>query len=277
MDEKAPKLLDLTRTLLDLSSDIFKASLAPHKSLELKEAPYSIFLRVEMQEALRFGYGAYYSCYHGWAHGGIGAARSIYEIFLDIKYINKDGTRKDKRFERFIDHLAETRYHQMERVLQIGKNVPQERQRWIKNEYKQLKKKYKDKRDQDLKSGVAKADATPHYRPYNWAGIDLSEKVKKVNLEQFHQLYRNLSDLSHVSMRPMLEAATERAENQIDVRLNLHPSSIHCFSVLNVVFPCIYGILEEYMEYFRIDRSCYPTLEKTLGDRGRLENKKHNG
>lgn len=271
MDAKVPELLDLTKKLLDLARDILKASLVPHESLELKEVQYSIFLRVEMQEALRFGYGPYYSCYHGWAHGGIGAARSIYEIFLDIKYINQDEARKDERFERFMDHEAEARYHQMERNLGIGKNVPQESQFWIKNEYEQLKKKYKDKRDQDLKSGIAKADATPRYRPYNWAGIDTGKKVKDVNLEQFHQLYKDLSDLSHVSMRSVLEATTMSTRNSVDVRLNFHPSNIHCSRILTVVFSCILGILGEYMKYFRIEHSCYLTLEKILEERTELE------
>ena len=56
-----------------------------------------------MSEALKFGYGAYYSCEHGWGHGGIGAARSIYEILLDIKYINQDEIHKDERFMRFLE------------------------------------------------------------------------------------------------------------------------------------------------------------------------------
>ncbi|MDE0637272.1 MAG: DUF5677 domain-containing protein [Candidatus Poribacteria bacterium] len=273
MDEKVSELLDLTKKLLDLSKDIFGESLTPHESLERMNALYSVFLRVQMQEALRFGYGAYYSCYHGWGHGGIGAARSIYEILLDIKYINHDQACKDERFERFMDHRAEVRYRVMERALQIGRNVPQEKQRRIKNDYDLLKKKYKDKHDQDLKSGLAKADATPRYRSNNWAGIDTGEKVKEVNLEQFHQLYKNLSDLSHVSMRAVLEATRKDSENQIGASFNFHPNEKHCFSVLNVVFPCIYGILGEYMTYFGIKSSCYPTLEKILEDRGSLKNK----
>lgn len=271
MNEKVPELLDLTKKLLDLARDIFKASLVPHESLERKEVQYSIFLRVEMQETLRFGYGAYYSCYHGWAHGGVGAARSIYEIFLDLKYINQDAARKDERFERFMDHLAENRYRQMERNLKIGKNISQEKQCWIKNEYAQLKKKYNNKHKQDINSGGAQTNLTLKYRPYNWAGINLYEKVKEINLEQFHQLYRNLSDLSHISMRSVLEATKSNTEDQIDVHLNFNPSPIHCSSVLNVVFPCILGILGEYMEYFGIESSYYPTLQKIIEDRANLE------
>ena len=275
MDEKVPELLDLTKKLLDLARDIFKASLVPHESLERKEVQYSIFLRVEMQEALRFGYGAYYSCHHGWGHGGIGAARSIYEIFLDIKYINDDKARRNERFERFMDHLAEDRYHQMERNLKIGKNISPEKQCWIKNEYEQLKKKYNNKHKQDMNSGVAKTNPTPKYRRYNWAGLDLKEKtdaVNLVNLEKFHQLYKNLSDLSHISMRPVLETTKSNIEDQIDVHLNFNPSLIHCSSVLNVVFPCILGILGEYMEYFGIESSYYPTLQKIIEDRAGFEN-----
>ena len=247
MNAKVPELLDLTKKLLDQSVEIVDDSVPSSESVPAEEVRYSIFLRVQMSEALKFGYGAYHSCNCGWGHGAIGAARSIYEIFLDIKYINNDETLKDERFERFMDHLAETRYQQMKRVLQIGKNIQQEKQLRIKNEYEQLKKKYRDKHEQDVKSGMAKADATPKYRSYNWAGIDQNKKVKEVNLEQFHQLYRDLSDLSHVSMRAVHEARTYWID------LNFHPSYVHCSSVLNVVFPCILGILGEYMKYFKID------------------------
>ncbi len=125
MDAKVPELLDLTRKLLDQAADIFHDSL-PSISVPVKEGLYSIFLCVQMSEALKFGYGAYHSCNQGWGHGGIGAARSIYEIFLDIKYINNDEVRKDERFERFVDHLAEARYDQMKRNLGIGKDIPKE-------------------------------------------------------------------------------------------------------------------------------------------------------
>ena len=259
MDAKVPELLDLTRKLLDQAADIFHDSL-PSISVPVKEGLYSIFLRVQMSEALKFGYGAYHSCNQGWGHGGIGAARSIYEIFLDIKYINNDEVRKDERFERFVDHLAEARYDQMKRNLGIGKDIPKETRHRIKHDYEQLKKKYKDKHEQDLKSGKSKVDATPKYNRHNWAGINLSEKVKEVNLEQFHQLYRELSDLSHISMRAVHEARTYRID------LNVQLSYVHCSSVLNVIFPCILGILGEYMKYFGIEFSCYPILEKILSN-----------
>ena len=268
MDAKVPELLDLTKKLLDQSVEIVNDSVPSIESVPAEKVRYSIFLRVQMSEALKFGYGSYHSCYQGWGHGGIGAARSIYEIFLDIKYINDDEARKDERFERFVDHLAEARYDQMKRNLGIGKEIPEETQHRIKHEYERLKKKYRDKHEQDLKQGIAKADATPKHRPYNWAGLDLNEKVKKVkevNLEQFHQLYRELSDLSHVSMRAVHEARTYWID------LNFHPSYVHCSSVLNVVFPCILGMLGEYMKYFRVECSCYPTLEKILKDRDELE------
>ena len=276
MNEKAPELLDLTKKLLDQSVEIVNDSLPSVESVPMKEVLYSNFLRAQISEALKFGYGAYHSCDQGWGHGGIGAARSIYEIFLDIKYINDDEARKDERFERFVDHLAQARYDQMKRNLGIGKEIPEETQHRIKHDYEQLKKKYKDKHEQDLKHGIAKEDATPKHRPYNWAGLALNEKVKKVkevNLEQFHQLYKNLSDLSHVSMRSVHEATIKPSSNWIDMHLNFQPSYVHCSSVLNVVFPCILGILGEYMKYFRIEYSCYSTLEKILKDRDELENK----
>ena len=274
MDAKVPELLDLTKKLLDQSVEIVNGSLPSVESAPMEEVLYSNFLHAQISEALKFGYGAYHSCNQGWGHGGIGAARSIYEIFLDIKYINDDEARKDERFERFVDHLAEARYHQMERNLGIGKEIPKETRHRIKHDYKQLKDRYKNMNEQDRNLGIAEEDRIPRHRPNNWAGLDLKKKVKKVkevNLEQFHQLYKNLSDLSHVSMRSVHEATIKPSSNWIYMHLNFQPSYVHCSSVLNVVFPCILGILEEYMTYFRIEYSRYPILEKILKDRDELE------
>ncbi len=261
MDAKVPELLNLTRKLLNRSVKIVNDSLPLIESVEAKEVRYSIFLRVQMSEALKFGYGAYYSCYHGWGHGGIGAARSIYEILLDMKYINHGEAHRDARFTRFLDHGAEWLYRDMERKRSLGGQVCQKEQNELTEAYNQLKKKYKDKHDQSLKSGVARADATPEYRRYNWAGLDLSEKVKEVNLEQFHQLYKELSALSHVSIYATLASITEYTESQIEVDLSLHSSCRYCYKVLDVTFTCLFGILEEYMKYFRICYSNYPDLE----------------
>lgn len=216
-----------------------------------------------MSVAIKFGYGAYYSCKQGWGHGGIGAARSIYEIFLDIKYINQEDSSKEERFTRFVDHGAEYLYHEMQIKQLLGQEVSQEYQDERTNAYEQLKKKYKDKHDQDVKAGIAKADTTPRYRPYNWAGIDLKQKIKVVNidnLEKYHQLYKILSNLSHVSIDKTLSAITGFTENKYVVNFNLQPSSDHSYDILKVVFPCIIGILEEFMEYFTIDYSQYPIL-----------------
>lgn len=265
MDEKILELLDLTRKLLDQSMRIFNDSLID-KSVPAEEVRYSIFLRAQMNEALKFCYGAYYSCYHGWAHGGIGAARSIYEIFLDIKYINQDEIRKEERFTRFLDHGHEYLYLKMKRELQMGATISQKKQTELKNAYDQVKKKYNDKHKQDIELDIPTAEATPRYRKYNWAGLDLSEKVKVVNLTQFHQLYKELAELSHVNMDATLDAITRFTKDQIEVDLSLHPGSVHCFGVLQVMFCCIFGILEEYMKYFRIQRSRYPNLEKLWAD-----------
>ncbi len=120
-----------------------------------------------MSEALKFGYGAYYSCNNGWGHGGIGVARSIYEILLDIKYINQDDSRKEERFTRYLDHGAEYLYRQMERIRESGQMVSQKEQDKYTYKYDKLKKKYKNKHEQDIKSGIVKKDATPKHRPYN--------------------------------------------------------------------------------------------------------------
>ena len=237
MDEKVSELLDLTRKLLDQAIDIVKTPLS-HTSTERKEILYQIFLQVQLSEALKFGYGAYYSCYHGWGRGGIGAARSIYEILLDIKYINQDNSRKEERFTRFAEHGAEHFYREMQIMFLLEEKVSQEDQEERTNKYEWLKKKYKDKHDQDIKSGVPKADVTPRYRPYNWAGIDLSEKVKAIkmdNSEKFHQFYKYLSNLSHGGIDKTFEAITGFTENQFKINLNLHQGLDHCYLVLIVL------------------------------------------
>lgn len=269
MDEKVPELLDLTKKLLDQVKEIVTENFPSSQSLDFKKARYSIFLRVQMSEALKFGYGAYYSCKQGWGHGAIGAARSIYEILLDIKYINQDETLKEERFTRFVDHGAEHLYHEMQIMRLLEQKVSKEDIEEREKAFEQLKKNYKDKHEQDVKSGVPKTKATSRYRPYNWAGIDLSEKVKKVNidnLDKFHQFYKYLSNLSHVSFGKTLDAITGFTENQYKINLKLYPSLDQCYIVFIVVFPCIYWILEEYMEYFGIDLSHYPNLEKIEED-----------
>ncbi len=269
MDEKVSELLDLTKKLLDQSMEIVNDSLPDTESVPAEKVRYSIFLRVQMSEVLKFGYGAYYSCKNGWGHGGIGAARSIYEILLDIKYINQEETLKEERFTRFVDHGAEHLYHEMQIMRLLGQKVTKEDLGEREKAFERLKKKYKNKHEQDVKSGELKTKATPRYRPYNWAGIDLSEKVKQVNidnLDKFHQFYKNLSSLSHVSIGKTLEAITGFNENQYKINLELHPSPNHCYVVLIVMFPCIYWILEEYTEYFKIDLSCHPNLGKIEED-----------
>ncbi len=269
MNEKVLELLDLTKKLLDQSVEIVNDSLPDTESVPAKEVRYSIFLRVQMSEALKFGHGAYYSCKHGWGHGAIGAARSIYEILLDIKYLNYDETRRSEHFTRFVDHGAEYLYREMERILQLGEEVSQEEQNERTQKYEQLKKKYNDKHKQDVADGIKKTDATPKYRQNNWAGIDLSEKIKTVNIDnlnKFHQFYKNLSNLSHVSICATLDSIKDFTEDQFKINLNLYPGPKHSFSILIVIFPCILWILMEYMEYFEIRHSRYPNLGKVEED-----------
>ena len=270
MDAKVPELLNLTRRLLDQSTEIVNDSLSSIESVPVEKVRYSIFLRVQMSEALKFSYGAYHSCKHGWGHGGIGAARSIYEILLDIKYINQD---KEKRFTRFLDHGAEYLYRKMERIRESGQTVSQKDQDRYTDAYDQLKRKYNDKHKQEVDSGIEKADATPKHRQYNWAGLNLKEKADAINREQFHQLYKDLSNLSHVSIRATLEAIADSTKNKFEVDLSLYPDPIHCFRVLTVVFTCISGILEEYMTHFKIERSGYPSLENLWNNYQELLNR----
>ena len=261
MDAKVPELLDLTKSLLDQSVEIVDDSVPSIESVPAKEVRYSIFLRVQMSEALKFGYGAYHSCNNGRAHGGIGAARSIYEILIDIKYINQDETHREERFTRFFDHGAECLYRDMERKLRLGGQVSQKEQDELTHKYDQLKRKYKNRHEQDVKSGIAKADATPKHRPYNWAGLNFKEKADTINQEQFHQLYKELSDLSHVSICATLNAIIGFTNEQIEVDMSLNPGPVHCYKVLDVAFTCLFGILEEYMKYFEIRYSNCPDLE----------------
>ena len=270
MDKKVCELLKLTQKLLDQSIVIVDDSLSPIESIAAEQVRYSIFLRVHMSEALKFGYGAYHSCKHGWGHGGIGAARSIYEILLDIKYINQNEMHREERVTRFMDHGDEYLYLKMERELQIGVTISQKFQDERTNAYNQLKKKYKDKHDRDIKSGIMKKKATPRYRKHNWAGIDLTKKVELVDRKKFHQLYKDLAELSHVSMGVILNALEDSTPDQLVVDVDLHPSPVHCFSVLQVVFACITGILEEYMAHFEIEHSCYPDLEELWEDYKKL-------
>ena len=263
MNKKVCELLNLTQKLLDQSKGIIEP-------MDAKADRYSIFLWVQMGEALKFGYGAYHSCHQRWGHGGIGAARSIYEILLDIKYINQDEMHREERVTRFMDHGDEYLYLKMERDLQIGATISQKYQDERTNAYDQLKKKYNDKHNRDIKSGIIKAEATPRYRKYNWAGIDLTQKVEVVDQKQFHQLYKELAELSHVSMGAVINAFAKSTKNQLVGDLDLHPSSVHCFSVLTVVFVCIAGILEEYMAHFEIEHSCYPNLEELWKDYKKL-------
>ena len=265
MDKKVPELLNLTKKLLDQATEIVQYR-QPQKPVAYKEVQYQIFLRVQLSEALKFGYGAYYSCYYGWGHGAIGAARSIYEIFLDIKFINQDDSLKDERLTRFIDHGAEYFYHEMERILQLGEEVSQEVQNQRTQEYDQLKRKYNDRRKQEVDSGVEKVDATPKHRPYNWAGLNLKEKADTINQEQFHQLYKDLSNLSHVSIGATRDAIKEFTEDQFKINLNLCPGPKHSYSILIVIFSCIFWILKEYMKHFAIESSRYPNLEKIEED-----------
>lgn len=277
MDEKVPELLKLTKKLLDQSMEIVNDSLPETESVPAEEVRYSIFLRVQMSEVLRFGYGAYYSCYHGWGHGGIGAARSIYETLVDIKYINEDEAFREKRIERYVDFAAELICSEMEFGFERGLKISQDLQDKIRSDYDLIIEKYNKKQKQDIASGIEKDDATPSYKRFYWSGLSIASMAEKVNLGEAHKaLYGKLSDLSHVSASEMIRSITEFAKNQMKVHFNFHPSDKHCFSVLNVVFLCIYGILEEYMVHFEIESSCYPALQKILEDRGNLENK-HKG
>ena len=261
MDEKVPELLDLTKKLLDQSVEIVDDSVPLTESVAANEIRYTIFLIVQMSESLKFGYGAYHSCKDGWGHGGIGAARSIYEILLDIKYINQEESCKEERFMRFIDHGAEYLYCKMERIRESGQTVSQRDQDKYVNAYDQLKQKYNDKHKQEIDSGIEKSDATPKYRPYVWAGLNVKEKADTINQVQFHQLYKDLSELSHVSYSAMLDSIANSTKNKFEVDLNLQPCYTHCLAVLMIIFTCISGILEEYMTYFKIEYSDYPTLE----------------
>lgn len=264
IDEKVPKLLDFTRKLLDQAVEIVNNSLPPIELVDVEEFYYFLYLRVQISEALKFGYGAYYSCSSKWGHGGIGAARSIYEIALDITYINQDEKHRKERATRFIDHGAEYLYRRMEIERKLGKEIPQNVVDEYSEAYDRLKDKYNARREQEVNSGVE--NPSPGYSPFNWAGISITKKADVVNQEEIHQLYKVLSELSHASTRAILDAIKDTTGNQIEVDLKLRPSADCCSDVLFVVFLCISRILLEYMAYFKMDHTDYPTLEKLWTD-----------
>ena len=61
---------------------------------------YLQFLYAHTQKALQFANGAYYSCYHDYPIGGVGAARSVYEICVAVQYVNEAPTERVKEFVR---------------------------------------------------------------------------------------------------------------------------------------------------------------------------------
>lgn len=253
MSQKVSKILPLTRDLLDQSRDILgqrrlDVVMELDKFTPNMDDMYLIFLHVHMKIALSLGYGAYYSCYHGWGIGGVGAARSVYEIFVTVEYIKKH---RDERLERFIFNTAEARLDDMETLILLGVDTPQNKKKEIGNTYKLYKQKYEN--------------ATPPYEKHKWAGISIEEMAAKINWEKRHKLvYGQLSQISHVSAKLMDNHVIEMEGNKIRIDSKLHESNEYCVDVLNVVFEYISLILDEFMKAFKIQPSA--TLERIQKD-----------
>ena len=89
MDPEVSKFLKSMRDSLNLVVCIFEALPEVVSVPDHTNEQYLKFLYINTEKALRLANGGYYSCHHGHPIGGIGAARSIYEICTAIQYVNK--------------------------------------------------------------------------------------------------------------------------------------------------------------------------------------------
>ena len=241
-DHEPSKSLIWTNELLKYAKDyICNQLLGVVKSLPRQEAEYLVFLYIHTRLALDLAYGAYHSCCHGWSIGGIGAARSIYEICLNMMYIKSKGntTVRNERLKRFMRSVAEVRHDTM--IWGIGKeNLQQmceEKKREIGNQYKAYKTKYEK--------------ATPPYKKNKWAGISIKQMAQEVGWEQtYKDVYGKLSQISHVSEIIISDEVIEQTEREIHFNSNLDQNDEHLLDVLDVIFEYIPLILDEYMEVF---------------------------
>ena len=172
------KSLIWTNELLKYARDyICNRLLGTVKSLPRQEAEYLVFLYIHTRLVLDLAYGAYHSCCHGWSIGGIGTARSIYEICLNTMYIKSNGNKiiRNERLERFMRSVAEARNDTM--IWGIGKeNLQQmceEKKREIGNQYKVYKTKYEK--------------AALPYEKNKWAGISIKQMAQEVGWEQTYK------------------------------------------------------------------------------------------
>ena len=249
--KRVSKILPLTKKLLDQSRDILgKLDIVKEldKSAPSMEDMYLIFLHIYTKLALSFAYGAYYSCNHGWGISGVGAARSIYEIFVTIEYIKKH---RDERLERFIrGSIAASRQNDMETAILHEMPISQDRKKEIGNAYKQVKQKYEN--------------ATPVYEKHKWAGISIEEMAARIDWKESHKLvYGQLSKISHVSAS-LMDQHINMEGNKIHIDSKLQESNEYCEEVLSVVFGYISLILDEFMRAFKI--KCPASLEKIQKD-----------
>lgn len=235
------KNLIWTNELLKYARDyICNQLLGTVKSLPRQEAKYLVFLYIHTRLALDLAYGAYHSCCHGWSIGGIGAARSIYEICLNMMYIKSTGntTVRNERLERFMWSVAEARHDTM--IWRGKENLQQmceEKKREIGNQYKAYKTKYEK--------------ATPPYEKNKWAGISIKQMAQEVGWEQtYEDVYGKLSQISHVSEVIISDETIEQTEREIHFNSNLDQNDEHLLDVLDVIFEYIPLILDEYMEGF---------------------------
>ena len=239
---KLSKPLIWTNELLKYAEDyICNQLLGVVKSLPGQEREYSVFLYIHTRLALDLAYGAYHSCCHGWPIGGIGAARSIYEICLNTMYIksNRNKIVRNERIERFMRSVAEDLHDTM--IWRIGKadlqQMCEEKKREIGNQYKAYKTKYEK--------------ATPPYQKNKWAGISIKQMAQKVGWEQtYKDVYEKLSQISHVSEVIINDEVIDQTEKEIRFNSNLAQNDEHLLDVLDVIFEYIPLMLDEYMEVF---------------------------
>ena len=99
MSSEISTLLTTIKENLDSASHLFD-ELPEVVKVSSETAQYLEFLYAHTEKALRFANGAYYSCYHDYPIGGVGAARSVYEICVAVQYVNEAPTEHVKEFVR---------------------------------------------------------------------------------------------------------------------------------------------------------------------------------
>ena len=241
--QKPNKILILVGELLEYARSYIHGQLKSIKLSRGLDGMYSVFLYIHTHLALDLAHGAYHNCCYGWPIGGIGAVRSIYEICLNVMYVESgmNKTIRNGRLERFMMSVTEARHDTM--TSGIGREnlqrMDEERKQKIGNQYKEYKAKYEK--------------MIPPYEKNRWAGISRKKMAQEVGWEKAHgQVYELLSQISHVSEMVINDEIKGQVRNEMQCNSSLNPSNEYLVEVLDVIFEYIPIILDEYMEAFMV-------------------------